>query len=602
MTYIDDTAMRYNFDTVQKRLYNRRKDNKKINDIWKTVNSERNIIFALKRLSYNSGRNNPGPDNMIFDDIKFLDHSTLIKNVKRRLNGKVKPESRLVEIPKKYSTGKRRILISNIYDRLAQQAVYNVLEPIVEADFYDTSFGCRRNKSALPCIFYTWNSIQNQKSGEVWKGDLSSYFDYINIDYVCNFLRKNHKIVDNRFISRIKGLMRPKVNGKTKNIGLPQGSILGPLLANVFLHDLDKTINDLNGYNAAKEKGLKNPMAYYTDYSKHSIERSGIEKYKNVYRVKRGLRAVKLIRYNDDFVLVSNNMVDLDDGIIAIKDWCKKYDIKLNPKKCKRIPLKYPEDFSMSILGYSMHRRHNGRWTFGPEKASHIWKSMRKKIRENAWKKNGNKLVMSIILGYFNYYGMNTNMRWMIDRLNQLFYKWSTRHSKFTPPVEKVKGSQSYIWNDMEFNLWKMAERCRRSPKEINTEYYKYGFWDPNKLSYNTSHGLLHEYVEEVMAYGSTKQNKGLSSYKVFIPGLIYKQQYDPITGQRLDSISPNRLVVHHKKPRHLGGKNDFNNLVLISEETHKAIHHPSNENVSKLKVYPNFNLNKFNQFVKMVE
>lgn len=601
--YIDRISRNYNFLEVQKQLWNKADEGCNFNHLWKKVITKRNILFAFKRLSSNTGRNTPGPDGLTYQDIKFEDEAVIVKECKKRLRGEIKPESRTVKIPKSSGNGFRRLGIGNIYDRLAQYAVLNILEPILEHDFYPLSFAYRRSRDALDCVQAIFYAIQSIKVGHLWDADLSSFFDLVNLDYVINYLKINHNIKDIFFLKRIKSLMSPTMDGHDYKLGLAQGSILGPVLANVLLHALEVEINNHNGYNRAVSLGHANPFEYIKKYSQHCINKNGLQYYENNYRKDRF--AVKIIRYADDFVLVSNNSCDIYPAIDFVKDWIKRHDLKLNENKCQLIELKRDNDVNFTFLGYRLCRkkRNNGKWTFGPKNAAKVWNECRSKLREVIFAPKGDLKAMSIILGYYNYYSLTTNMEWFISRLDKMFYNWSRKtrkneHKKHPNNFWKEKGHVIYHWNGTVFDLYDLRSRTRETWLERNFRRKKEMGWNPNKDSV----GNYQQLIESYMDYGNIHEPiNNISSFKVFIPGLVYKQKIDPISGESLNNIPYYDIVVHHKRPRSFGGLNDFNNLLLISVDTHNLLHYYSDEKLAKyVEKYPNFNKKAFMKYRKM--
>src|SRR5215470_19374396 len=132
-----------------------------------------------------------------------------------------------------------------------------ILEPIFEADFCQNSYGFRPNRRTMDAIKHIlWSTTESKKFFWVIEGDISAYFDTICHRKLMKLLRR--RIGDDRLLDLIwqflrAGVMERKLFKDTK-LGTPQGGIISPLLANVYLHELDK---HMEHYNLSQRERLK---------------------------------------------------------------------------------------------------------------------------------------------------------------------------------------------------------------------------------------------------------------------------------------------------------------------------------------------------------
>jgi group II intron reverse transcriptase/maturase len=132
----------------------------------------------------------------------------------------------------------RPLGISNFEDKIVEEAVKRTLEPIYEAVFEGSSYGYRPGRSQHQCLDALGRTIQQQKVNHVVEADIKSFFDRVNHEWMIKFLR--HRIGDERVIRVIIRMLKSGIleGGLTRATeeGTPQGSILSPLLSNIYLH------------------------------------------------------------------------------------------------------------------------------------------------------------------------------------------------------------------------------------------------------------------------------------------------------------------------------------------------------------------------------
>jgi len=173
-------------------------------------------------------------------------HERLAKSL---LDGSYRPQPvRLAEIEKP-GGGKRGLGIPTVVDRMIQQAMHQVLNPLFDPDFSESSFGYRKGKSAEQAVLQAQRYMQEGKRWVI-DVDLSKFFDEVNHDVLMAKVKR--KVTDKRVLKLIDrylrtGIMQDGV-ASPRSKGTPQGSPLSPLLSNILLNELDKEL-ERRGHN-----------------------------------------------------------------------------------------------------------------------------------------------------------------------------------------------------------------------------------------------------------------------------------------------------------------------------------------------------------------
>lgn len=331
----------YDFQSIQDGLYRDSMDRKEFRNLISIITMPENIRMAYRNLKKNPGSHTPGTDKKTIDDIEKLTDEQLVNKIQEKFRW-YRPQSvRRVEIPK--GNGKTRPLgIPTIMDRLVQQCVLQVLEPICEAKFHEHSYGFRPNRSTGNAIAQAYKNMQMSHLHYVVDIDIKGFFDNVNHGKLLKQLW-TLGIRDKKLISIISTMLKAEVAGiGFPEKGTPQGGIISPLLSNVVLNELDWWLasqweeiptkypfNDRRNTNGSPARG--NKFA--------SLRRSG-------------LKEITCVRYADDFKIFTSNYQSAVKLFHATKGWLKdRLGLDISPEKSKVVNLK--EKYS-EFLGFKM--------------------------------------------------------------------------------------------------------------------------------------------------------------------------------------------------------------------------------------------------------
>ena len=313
----------------------------KFERLYRILFNEELFYVAYQKIASNGGSTTKGSDGRSIDEMSLARIETLIASLK---DESYQPHpSRRVHIPKK--NGKTRPLgIPAFEDKLVQEVVRMILEAIYEGHFETTSHGFRPKRSCHTALLH----IQKTFSGAKWfiEGDIKGFFDNIDHDVLVGILRE--RISDDRFIRLIRKFLKAGyVEDWTFHntySGMPQGGIVSPILANIYLDKLDKYVKE---YIQHFDKGTKrrpgkesNNLANERKRTVRKLKKvkDGTEKAALVARLKAieqeraafpsgdemdgSYRRLKYIRYADDFIL---GVIGSKEDALRIKEDIKSF-------------------------------------------------------------------------------------------------------------------------------------------------------------------------------------------------------------------------------------------------------------------------------------
>lgn len=590
----------YDFQKVQDKLYADSQNGRIFKHLIEIIVLPENIRLAYRNIKANHGSKTAGTDGRTIKDLENLPDEKLVALVQRKL-GWYEPQSVLrVEIPKSSDPTKKRPLgIPTILDRLIQQCVLQVLEPICEAKFHDHSFGFRPNRSQEHAIALVYKNIQLSHYYYVVDIDIKGFFDNVNHGKLLKQMW-TMGIRDKKLLSIISAMLKAEVAGiGFPEKGTPQGGIISPLLSNIVLNELDWWI-------ASQWENFPTRKKYATGTNYNGTENKG-NKYK-MLRDYTKLKEVTCVRYADDFKLFAKSYRQAEKLFYAVEGWLKgRLGLAISPEKSKIVNLRemYSEFLGLRIKATNHGGSNSSKYVveshIREKSLDKIKSDMKRLIHDIEFPGHGKRAehaavtrFNSYVIGVHNYYSMATFICHDFHELAFSVHKsLNARLKKRLKTAKEVKKRKlGYVIPDYIKERYGNSEQLKfvrgyalapigyvkhRNPmlkRRITNSYTPEGREAVHKmLGKSIDTGIMHYLMRNPIPYRTAAYNDNRIS--------LYCAQYGKcaVTGRKLEI---KEIHCHHKLPKYLGGTDEYKNLVIISEDVHRLIHATSPETIRK--------------------
>ena len=408
----------YGMQGVFDKLYAQSKNGEVFENLMPKILSRENILLAYRNIKANTGSKTAGTDGLTIGDIGRLPPDEVVTKVRFIVEGskhgyRPKPVRRK-EIPKPYDPTQTRPLgIPCIWDRLIQQCVKQVMEPICEAGFSNNSYGFRPNRSVENAIARSYQLLQIANLHYVIEFDIKGFFD--NVDH-SKLMRQIWAmgIHDKHLIYVLRKMLAAPIkleNGVqiVPDKGTPQGGIISPLLANIVLNELDHWIESQWQYSPLCTRCSRPNNGYRT-------------------AKKTGLKEMFIVRYADDFRIFCRTKKAAERTKIAVTQWlAERLKLEVSQEKTRIVNVKrhysnflgfkmkvHPKGEKQVVMSYIADKNLLHKRRKLVEQAKRIAKP-----RKSYGEAGEIQLYNSMVTGMQNYYQIATHVNLDCSKLNR---------------------------------------------------------------------------------------------------------------------------------------------------------------------------------------
>lgn len=519
---------------------------------------ESNIRKAIYALKSNKGSKTPGINGETIEDILKIEDE-IVNRIKYELKGRYAPgRVKRVEIPK-LDGGVRPLGIPEIYDRLVQMCIKQILEPIFEKEFYHNSFGFRIGRSTENAIALCYYMINMAGLHFVVDIDIKGFFDNINHKKLVKQLQR-FEFIDRKILSIIKCMLKVETVLPNKEIilsekGTPQGGILSPLLSNIVLNELDWWVH-------SQWAGIRTKRKYSTTSHKYRALKAT------------NLTEVRIIRYADDFKLFCRDRASAEKMFKLVKIFLKdrlKLDISEKKSKIVNLRKKYSCFLGIKLKAIRNKNKYTARSFVSNEATKEIGKMIKEQIKVIQKRPTAQAVLLfnSKILGIQNYYCMATMVNIDFRKIGYIINKsLMNRIGKPSNKKDKkyklrYKGYNYQVWNVIDTTLFTLQACKFKIPKLFSAK---------NKAM-----------IEEKVELDSVADDLQLRAKLRHMRNSICD-----ITGEYIGGRDD--FYVHWIIPKEYGGTDNIENLMIlhssfktILNSENKEDYYKDNENYQKL-------------------
>jgi len=607
----------YGMQGVFDELYAKSKNGEVLTDLMSAILSRENILLAYRNIKTNKGSKTVGTDNLTIGDIGRLTSDEMVEKVRYIVKGSVhgyrpKPVRRK-EIPKTYDPTKTRPLgIPCIWDRLIQQCVKQVLEPICEAKFSNNSYGFRPNRSAEHAIAATYKHLQRSNLHYVIEFDIKGFFDNVNHSKLIRQIWAMG-IHDKHLIYVLRKMLTAPIrleNGKQiiPDKGTPQGGIISPLLANIVLNELDHWV---------ESQWQNNPVT--GKYSMRINPNGGLDKTNGYAAMKNTkLKQMFIVRYADDFRIFCKTKSAADKVKIAVTMWLKeRLELEVSQEKTRVVNVKrhYSDFLGFKIKVHPKGKKQVVKSHIADKNLAHKRQNLveqAKRIarpRKSYGEQGEIRLFNSMVAGMQNYYRIATDisidcrvlnravMTIFTNRLKSNRGNRLVRSGRKLTDFEKERYGKSYMLRYVagtEEPIYPIGYVQCKNPMLKRRNICCYTAEGRKELHDNlrVNTSLMLSLMRQPMYGRSTEYADNRIS--------LFSAQWGKCAVSGREFRSTAEIHCHHKTPRNNDGNDKYDNLVLVSETIHRLIHATQAQTIQKYLSELNLNkeqIKKLNEF-----
>lgn len=561
------------------KLYSQSQKGMKFTKLVEIIKLEENILLAYRNIKKNHGSITTGTDGLNIDYIKNMGIDNYVTYIQSKIDNYSPKSVRRVEIPK--PNGKTRPLgIPCIDDRIIQQCIKQVLEPICEAKFHNHSYGFRPNRSAHHAIARCMHLINRDKLYYVVDIDVKGFFDNVNHSKLKKQMW-SMGIQDKNLICIIGKILKSEIQGigiPTK--GTPQGGIISPLLSNIVLNELDWWISD-------QWETFKTQKNYSKKRSNGRIDHS--DKYTTLKK-RSNLKEIRLVRYADDFKIFCRDYKTANKIFHATKLWLKeRLNLEISEEKSNITNVKrnYTEFLGFKLKAKLKRNKYTCQSHMSNKAIKMTIQKLQKQIKIMQRKANTKEASKfnAMVLGSQNYYKIATMVNKDFSYINFIVNKnldnrlqnYINNKPKYTKSYKKLYSNyKGKIRTIQDVTLFPIYGITTSPPMNFTQKICNYTV-EGRKLVHDKINKSLDSMIVYLLKHQSNDNSTEYNDNRISL--LCGQQGKCYITGKPL---KVENMECHHKTAKAKGGTDVYENLVWLQGEAHKLVHATVQETIEK--------------------